>query len=125
MTHLATTTLAQDLADAVAAKDRARLIRLMHPGVDFRGMTPGRIWEAEGPDDVAAAFGQWFEDDDHIEAVEHVETDAFADCQRVAYRFRVRNPDGVSLVEQQAYLSERDGRIGWLGVMCSGYRLVG
>jgi hypothetical protein len=28
-------------------------------------------------------------------------------------------------VEQQAYLSERDGRIGWLRVLCSGYRPVG
>jgi hypothetical protein len=34
----------------------------------------------------------------------------------------VRNDDGQNLVEQQAYLSERDGRIGWLRIMCSGYR---
>ena len=66
----------------------------------------------------------WFGDDDVIEEVELVQTDAFADRQRVGYRFRVRNADGVSLVEQQVYLSERDGRIGWLRVMCSGYRPV-
>lgn len=120
----ASTTLAQRLVDAIAAKDRARLLTLLHPEVDFRGMTPGRVWEASGPQDVVDAYGSWFDDDDHIEAVERVETDAFADRQRVGYRFRVRNADGVSLVEQQAYLSERNGRIGWLRVLCSGYRLV-
>jgi hypothetical protein len=124
-TDSATTTLARDLVDAVAAKDRARLATLLHPEVDFRAMTPRRIWEATGPQDVVDAYGSWFGDDDRIEAVERVETDAFADRQRVGYRFRVRNADGVSLVEQQAYLSERDGRIGWLRVMCSGYRPVG
>jgi hypothetical protein len=52
----------------------------------------------------------------------HPETDAFADCARVGYRFSVRNPDGRFLVEQQAYLTPRDGRIGWMRVVCSGYR---
>jgi hypothetical protein len=50
-----------------------------------------------------------------------VQTDSFADRQRVGYRFRVRNGDGLHLVEEQAYLSEREGRIGWLRIMCAGY----
>jgi hypothetical protein len=28
------------------------------------------------------------------------------------------------MVEQQAYLSARDGRIGWMRVLCSGYRPI-
>ena len=32
------------------------------------------------------------------------------------------SPDGRFVVEQQAYLEERDGRIGWMRVMCSGFR---
>jgi hypothetical protein len=120
-----TPTLAARLADVVAARDRAGLRALLHPEIDFRAMTPSRIWEATGPDDVVAAFTHWFGDDDHVEGVESVETDAFADRQRVGYRLRVRRADGVHLVEQQAYLSERDGRIGWLRVLCSGYRPVG
>ena len=59
-----------------------------------------------------------------IEQVEQIETSSFADRERVGYRFRVRNADGLHLVEQQAYLSERDGRIGWLRVMCSGFRAI-
>jgi hypothetical protein len=64
----------------------------------------------------------WFDEGDHIEDLESVETDAFADRERVGYRLRVRNADGQHLVEQQAYLSERDGQIGWLRIMCAGYR---
>lgn len=59
---------------------------------------------------------------DEIEALEWLETGTFADRERVGYRFRVRNPDGRFLVEQQAYLYARDGRIAWMRVMCSGFR---
>lgn len=116
--------LARALADAVATKDHDGLHLLLHPDIDFRGMTPGRVWEADGPDDVVAAFAAWFDDGDLVEGVDAVETDSFADRQRVGYRFRVRNDDGLHVVEQQAYLSERDGRIGWLRVVCSGFRPV-
>jgi hypothetical protein len=116
--------LAETLARAVAAKDHAAVRNLLHPEIDVRGMTPGRVWEADGPDDVLAAFGTWFDDGDVIEAVESMQVDGFADRERVGYRLRVRNADGLHLVEQQVYLTERDGRIGWLRVMCAGYRPV-
>ena len=44
------------------------------------------------------------------------------DRARIRDRFGVSNPDGDFVVEQQAYLSERDGRIGWMRVLCSGFR---
>jgi hypothetical protein len=89
-------------------------------------MTPSRSWEAGDPDDVLAILiGQWFEDADEIDALEHVESDAFADRERVGYRFSVSNPDGRFLVEQQAYIEARDGRIGWMRVLCSGFRPAG
>lgn len=118
-----TTTLGADFAHALAAKDTVRLRALLHPEVDFRGMTPSRFWEAGDPDAVLEVLlGSWFEDSDTIEALERVESDAFADRQRVGYRFAVTNADGRFVVEQQAYLAERDGRIGWMRVVCSGYR---
>lgn len=116
--------LAAGFAQAVAAKDTGALLALFHPDIDFRGMTPGRVWDAESTDDVLAAIGTWFGKDDVIENIEELETGAFADRERVGYRLRVRNSDGLHLVEQQAYLSERDGRIGWLRIMCAGYRPV-
>ena len=116
--------LAAALARGIASKDDAAVRGLLHPEIDFRAMTPGRVWEADGPEDVLFAIGMWFEDSDVIEGVEEIDTGAFADRQRVRYRLRVRNQDGLHQVEQQAYLSERDGRIGWLRVMCSGFRFI-
>lgn len=117
--------LGAEFARAVAAKDDDRVLELLHPEVDFRGMTPRKVWEADGPGDVVAMLRQWFDDGDVIEGVEALETDLFADRERVGYRLRVRNGDGLHVVDQQAYLSERDGRIGWLRIMCAGFRPVG
>jgi hypothetical protein len=118
-----TTTLGAEFAHALAAKDTVRLRAVLHPEVDFRGMTPRRSWEAGDPDTVLEVLlGSWFDESDEIDAVERVESDAFADRQRVGYRFAVSNPDGRFVVEQQAYLAERDGRIGWMRVVCSGFR---
>jgi hypothetical protein len=120
-----TDTLGAEFARALAAKDSARLLELMHPEIDFRGLTPNRNWEANDRDTVLSVLlGQWFEDTDDIEALEGLESDAFADRQRVGYRFSVTNPDGRHLVEQQAYLAARDGQIEWMRVLCSGYRPV-
>ena len=115
--------LGPEFAGALAAKDSSRLLDLMHPEIDFRGLTPSRSWEANDRDTVIPMLlGQWFQQDDEIEALERLETDAVADRQRVGYRFSVTNPDGRFLVEQQAYIAPRDGRIGWMRVLCSGLR---
>ncbi|MEA2448555.1 MAG: hypothetical protein QOG63_487 [Thermoleophilaceae bacterium] len=118
-------TLGADFARALAAKDRDRLLDLMHPEIEFRGLTPRRFWEAGDPNAVIdVLFDNWFEDDDVIESLEQIESDAFADRQRVGYRLNISNSEGRFLVEQQAYLSPRDGRIGWMRVVCSGFRPV-
>ena len=64
----------------------------------------------------------WFEDSDRVERLVVSEADAFADRQRVGYRLEGHNPDGPFVVEQQAYYTERDGRIDWMRVVCSGFR---
>jgi hypothetical protein len=118
-----TTTLGPDFARALAAKDSSRLLDLLHPQIDFRGLTPNRSWEATDRDAVVSVLlGEWFEEGDEIEGLERLETDVVADRERVGYRFNVGNPDGRFVVEQQAYLSNRDGRIGWMRVLCTGYR---
>ena len=117
--------LGAEFVRALAGKDSRRLLDLMQPDIDFRGLTPSRTWEASDRDAVLSVLlGQWFEETDEIEALEVLESDGFADRERVGYRFSVNCADGRFLVEQQAYLSERDGRIGWMRVLCSGYRPV-
>jgi hypothetical protein len=116
-------TLGVDFARALAEKDFDRILDLLHPEIDFRGMTPRRLWEASDHETVVSEILRlWFEDSDEIESLDKVETEPVADCERVGYRFSVRNPDGRFVVEQQAYLTGRDGRIGWMRVLCSGYR---
>jgi hypothetical protein len=118
-----TSTLGADFARAFAGKDSARMRELLHPEVDFKGLTPSRSWEANGPDAVLdILFGSWLEDTDNIEALEEVEDDSVADRERVGYRCSVTNPDGRFVFEQQAYLSARDGQIDWMRVVCSGFR---
>jgi hypothetical protein len=112
-------------AQALAAKDFDRIAELLHPEIDFRGLTPRRGWEAQRAEDlIDGVLRRWFDDTDDVEELVALEHDGFLDRERVGYRFRVRNPEGEFLVEQQAYLSERDGRIGWMRVVCSGYRPV-
>lgn len=112
-------------AAALAAKDSEAIVALLHPEIDFRALTPRRAWEAHDPDQVLETlFGNWFEAGDEIVELVRVETDAFADRERVGYRLAVRNPEGDFLVEQQAYLSAPEGRVEWMRIVCSGYRPV-
>ena len=112
-------------ATALAAKDFEAIRAMLDPEVDFRGLTPSRSWEASNPETlIGTVLTQWFEDSDEIEELLKLETDAFADRERVGYRFRVRNPEGLFEVEQQVYIGEVDGRIGWMRTVCSGFRPV-
>jgi hypothetical protein len=115
--------LGRAFVEALAAKDFERLTTLLDREIDFRGLTPGRAWEATDSNAlVDGILRQWFDDSDEIERVLAVETDSFADRERVSYRLRIHNPDGQFIVEQQAYYAARDGRITWMRVLCSGFR---
>ena len=117
--------LGADFATALAEKRFDRIRDLLHPEVDFAGMTPRRSWEAGEPGAVVDEILRvWFDDTDDIQSLDQLETDSFADRERIGYRFSVTNPKGRFVVEQQAYLEERDGRIGWMRVVCSGFRPV-
>ncbi|MGH9276330.1 MAG: hypothetical protein ACRDZU_16925 [Acidimicrobiales bacterium] len=120
------TDLGELFARAIAAKDARALLEVLHPEVDFRGMTPGRVWEANlAPtlvDDII--LGKWFSPSDVIESIDGLETATVGDRPRVGYRFRVTNADGAFAVEQQAYFDVEDDRITWLRVLCSGYRAI-
>ncbi|HUI49156.1 MAG TPA: hypothetical protein VL119_10695 [Acidimicrobiia bacterium] len=116
--------MGERFARAIASKSETQLLYLLDSDVDFRAMTPTRFWEATRAEEVVkdVIFGRWFAPTDEIEAVEHVECEAFADRFRVGYRFRVRNADGSFAVEQQAYYGVDGERITWLRIMCAGYR---
>lgn len=110
-------------AEALGRKDFAAVVALLDPAIDFRGLTPGRVWEASEAIAVSdEILRRWFQDTDELEEILSIETDGFSDRQRVSYRFSGHNADGAFVVEQQAYYTERDGRINWMRVLCSGFR---
>jgi hypothetical protein len=115
---------AEQFAQVIADRDLAGMSALVTADIDFKGLTPGRFWEAAAPDEVSdVVFGHWFEETDHIDAVLHVDDGRpTEDTQRMAYRFAISNPDGRFTVEQQAYYRTRGDRICYLRVLCSGYR---
>jgi hypothetical protein len=117
------TTAGIEFARAFVGKDAERIRELVHPEIDFRALTPNQNWKASDPDSlISILFDDWLEDSDEVEALESVETDLVVDRERVGYRFSVRCPDGRFLVEQQAYVGTREGRIDWMRVVCSGFR---
>lgn len=116
--------IGEDFARAVAAKDTAAMSALLAPDVDFKGLTPGRVWEATGPTEVASVFfDHWFEPSDTVEGLVDVTAgDDVADTHHVSYRLDLRNDAGEQVAEQQAYFRTTDGRISHLRVLCSGFR---
>jgi hypothetical protein len=118
------TGLGEEFVAAIAKRDRGGLRSLLSEDVDFKGLTPGRLWEAEDVDGVdAIVFGRWFEEHERITAVTHVEIGEVAGVDRVGYRFELETPDGPRVVEQQAYFKVRDDRIVHMRLVCSGFRV--
>jgi hypothetical protein len=115
--------LGRDFAEALARRDFGRVGELVDPGIDFRGLTPNRTWEASSAQGlIDEVLRLWLEEDDVVEEVFDVRTAAMVDRSHISYRYRGHNPDGPFVVEQQAYYTARDGRIDWLRVLCSGFR---
>ena len=122
-TETHTTSLGEAFAEALSRQDFDEVTRLLHPEVDFRGLTPRKMWEASDAQTVVEdILKTWFEPSDELERLVSTQADAFADRERIGYRLEGHNPDGPFVVEQQAYYEEREGRIGWMRVVCSGFR---
>ena len=116
------TTVAEALVGAIVAHDVARAVALLHPEIDFRAMTPNRIWEADGPAGVEDVLRRWFEDpDEELHRIAATPTEWIEGTARVGWLVRISDADGPHVFEQQAYVRERDSQIGWMRVICSGW----
>lgn len=118
--------LGRRFAHALADKDVAQLQQLFAADIDFRGLTPGKFWEADTHDQVIEIMlGTWFAPHEDIDAIlELSENDAVEDTAHVSYRFALTTPDGPHTAEQQAYYRTQDDQIFYLRVLCSGFRPV-
>lgn len=109
--------------DAIVARDFAGACGLMHPDIDFRGMTPKRVWEAIDPAGVEDVLRNWLDHPErNVERIDATEPSLVEDTVRVGWRVRGHDADGAFSFEQQAYVREEDGQVVWLRVMCSGPR---
>ncbi|MGH2866374.1 MAG: hypothetical protein ACRDNK_02235 [Solirubrobacteraceae bacterium] len=120
-TETTTSSLGAKLAHSIARRDFAQLAELLHPAVDFRALTPRRVWEPANRDEVLDVIRTWFGDAD-IQDVLCVDTHELAGRFHVAYQYQGERPGGPFLIEQQAYYAETDGQISWIRLLCSGYR---
>jgi ketosteroid isomerase-like protein len=117
------TSVAGEFVEAILARDLSRARGLLHPDIDFRAMTPKRIWEADGPAGVEEVLRAWFEHPERdVERVDPTDQTSIEDTFRVGWRVRGNGVDGPFLYEQQAYVREEDGQIVWLRVICTGPR---
>jgi hypothetical protein len=114
--------VATTFVDALVARDVTRAVALLHPDVDFRAMTPNRIWDPEGAAGVEAVLRAWFEDpDEEIHAIRATEPVSLERTVRVGWLVDISDADGPHVFEQQAYVREEDARIVWMRVICSGW----
>ena len=114
--------IATTLVDAIVARDVARAAALFHPEIDFRAMTPNRVWEAEGSSGVEAVLREWFENpEEDVQGIEATQPTAIRGTLRVGWLVHISDVDGPHVFEQQAYVRESGGLIDWMRVMCSGW----
>jgi hypothetical protein len=109
-------------ARALAVRDFDTLQSTLDADVEFRALTPRRTWEANGDAGTVGLFRGWFDEETVVDEIEEVVTHPVGDRQHLAYRFRGHDADGPFVVEQQIYFTERNGRIGWMRMMCSGFQ---
>jgi hypothetical protein len=109
--------------EAILTRDFSRASGLLHPDIDFRAMTPNRVWEAYDPSGVEEVLRVWSERD--FERVVPTQRASVEDTLRVGWRVHGSNANGPLTYEQQAYVREGNGQVVWLRVMCSGPRPAG
>jgi hypothetical protein len=109
-------------AQALAVRDFEKLQSLLDPEIEFRALTPRRTWEADGDGPTVDLFRRWFDEATAIDHVDRVETHTVGDRRHLVYRFSGHDDGGSFVVEQQIYFTEREGRIDWMRMMCSGFR---
>jgi hypothetical protein len=109
-------------AHALARRDFAQVAELLCPDVEFRAVTPRRFWEADTAEETLRILATWFNPNRVVDEVLALSTDLIGDRQSVTYRFAGEEDQRGFAIEQHAYYTARDDRIGWMRLVCSGFR---
>jgi hypothetical protein len=109
-------------ARAFLAKDWHEVAEVLDPDIDFRGLTPGRPWEASCASDlIDDVLTQWLEPGDTVSEILGITSDHVLRRGRIAYRFRVKSGQDDYVCEQTAYFDQQGDRIKTLRILCSGF----
>jgi hypothetical protein len=125
-THPRLTTVGEQFARAVAAKDAGRIRSLLSDEVDFEALTPRRHWVASTSLNAVEEIilKHWIGPDDDVHEIRSIRTGQVADREHVSYRLGIRRGGADYVLEQQAYYNSDGERITWIRILCSGYRPV-
>ena len=112
-------------AHALSRRDFAQVAEVLCPDVEFAALTPRRAWDAPSAEEAVRVLGTWFDEATVVDDVLAVRIDAVGDRHCVTYRFAGERAGARFVIEQHAYYTERHDRIGWMRLLCSGFRPAG
>jgi hypothetical protein len=113
--------LAASVATAVADRALDRLGTHLTDEIRLRALLPGGSIEEHGRDAVLARFDDWFGGYDTV-ILSDVAGDDVGDRVLVHYKLTI-DPDGdARVLSQTVVCSLRDGLVGRMDLVCSGFR---
>jgi hypothetical protein len=115
-------TLGRQFIEALARQDFAALAACFGSEAPFRALVPRGLREASGGTDASRYFQGWFGPAERIDVLD-TSVNGMADRYHLAWRLRVHDENGQRVVEQQAYVTERDGQFVAFDLLCSGFRV--
>jgi hypothetical protein len=93
------------------------------PDVRFRAVVPNETRPFRDYPDAAAVIEQlrrWFDDADPLDLIETA-VGTLVDQLQIRYRFTGHNEDGDFVIEQTVFAEMREGRLGTIRLVCSGF----
>ena len=116
-----TTSLGNALVDRLMAQDWDGAGALLSPTVEFRGLTPKKVFELDNRDDVISQYRRWFEAGT-LDRMDGFEDGAIEQRLRMRYRVYWTNAESEPYsFEQTVYYEADEGGITWIELMCSGH----
>jgi TusA-related sulfurtransferase len=113
---------AQQLLDAITARDFSALEAALGPDSHLRALLPGGLVEGAGPAGIANRFREWFGAAEVFEVLE-ARVQTTGDRPSLHYRFRIRRPGkDEAVISQHVVLVGTDGSVGVLHLVCTGFR---
>lgn len=119
-------TTAEQLLDAICARDFERAGSCLDDDAVLRAVLPPRFLEASGRDEILGWFRKWFEQAQTFRVLDRSHADV-AGRARIAWRFELSPHPGTDdpadhLIEQTLYCDEHNGAITAIDLLCSGFR---